>query len=73
MEKIQVGIYDNLTGQNIVRDASDEEIASLKAQSDATIALQAEADAKAQADAKAKSALLNRLGITAEEAALLLG
>jgi hypothetical protein len=69
----QIGIYDHESGEQIVREMTAEE------------ALQSDADAKAYADAKAalnadkatqateKAALLERLGITAEEATLLLG
>lgn len=56
------------TGEEITRDATAEEIA--QAQADAQLA-QAEADAKTEA-AAAKAALLERLGITEEEAKLLL-
>jgi hypothetical protein len=73
MEKIQIGIYDHSTGENIVRDATDEEIAELEAQRAASQAAEEDAVAKAEEDAVAKAALLERLGITAEEAALLLG
>jgi hypothetical protein len=73
MEKIQIGIYDHLTGENIVRDATDEEIAELEAERAASQAADDEAVAKAEQDAAAKQAILDRLGLTAEEAALLLG
>jgi len=54
---------------DLVRDATDEETATIDAQK-AVFATQA----KAEADkAKAKAALLDKLGITADEAALLLG
>jgi len=51
------------------RDATPEEMAQWKADKAAEIARQNELEAKASA----KAALLDRLGITAEEAALLLG
>jgi len=57
----------------IERDATEEELAQReadKAENDAKVAAE---KAKASADAKAKEALLERLGITVEEAALLLG
>ena len=57
------------TGELIERDATAEEIA--QAELDAANEIQAKAEAEAKAEAKA--ALLERLGITAEEAALLLG
>ena len=52
-----------------VRDATPEEIAEIEAMQAEKIAQ--EKDAAAKADAKV--ALLERLGITADEAALLLG
>lgn len=73
MTKLQIGIYNHITGENIVRDATDEEIAAIEAERAEIDAIKAEAVAKAEADAAAKQALLDRLGITAEEAALLLG
>ena len=57
------------TGEEILRDATPEE--TLQAQKDSEQA-QLEADAKAQAQAK-RQALLDKLGITEEEARLLLG
>jgi len=51
------------------RDMTAEEVAQLEADKAAEIARQNELEAKASA----KAALLDRLGITAEEAALLLG
>jgi hypothetical protein len=53
---------------DLVRDATPEEIEAIQAR-------EAEAVAKAEADAEkaaAKAALLDRLGITGDEAALLL-
>lgn len=66
--KPQFKIVNCITGEEIVRDATSEEIAQIETQ--------AENDAVAQAQAKAKeiakAALLNKLGITTEEARLLL-
>ena len=54
---------------DLVRDATDEEAAALDARK-----AKDEAQAKIEANkAKAKAALLDKLGITADEAALLLG
>ena len=72
MEKIQIGIYNHLTGENIVRDATSEEIAELEAQKAATEASKVEAILKAEEDAAAKQVILDRLGLTSEEAKLLL-
>ena len=52
-----------------VRDATPEEIAAIEARKAEAAAKEADAQAKAEA----KAALLEKLGITAEEAALLLG
>jgi hypothetical protein len=52
---------------DLVRDATPEEIAVIEAREAEAIKQQAEAEAKVTA----KAALLDRLGITAEEAALL--
>jgi hypothetical protein len=54
---------------DVVRDATIEEIAEIEARQAEAIA---EAEAKA-AKLQDKNALLERLGITADEAALLLG
>ena len=66
--KPQIKEYNCETGEEIVRDATTTEIAQMakdKAEADAR---QAEAIAKATA----RQALLTKLGITAEEAQLLL-
>jgi hypothetical protein len=63
--KIQIG--------ETVRDMTDSEIAEHK-QAFSDIETQAKAEAKAETErAKARQTLLDRLGITADEAALLLG
>jgi hypothetical protein len=65
LKKIEVNAS---TGETIERDYNEAEIA----QHEVGLAYEAELEAKAKADAKAKEALLKKLGITAEEAALLL-
>jgi uncharacterized protein (UPF0371 family) len=68
MTKLQIKEYNCQTQEEIIRDASNAEIEQMakdKAEADAK---KAEADAKAEA----KTALLNKLGITADEAKLLL-
>ena len=67
--KPQVKIVNCETGEEIVRDATAEEIAQMELDAANAIAAKAEADAKAAE----KQALLDRLGITANEAKLLLG
>ena len=64
-----VRIHDMETNEVIDREMNDAEFAQYEADQAAQIAAQAEAEAKATA----KTALLERLGITAEEAQLLLG
>ena len=67
MTKI-IGIYDHNTGEQNVREMNSEELAEAKR-------IEAEAEARLEAQAKAeadKAALLAKLGITADEAKLLL-
>ena len=69
----QVKIVNVATGEEIVRDANAEELAQIE--TDKVVAL-AETTARAEAEAakaEQRAALLERLGITAEEAQLLLG
>jgi len=68
MAKLQVKIYDCATGETIIRDESDAEESARIEQ----LKIDNKNKLKAQADAKAKAALLDKLGITEEEAALLL-
>jgi len=69
----QIGIYDHLTGETIVREMTADELAQREAEVAAW--LQAKADKQAEAEAKAaqRQALLDKLGITEDEARLLLG
>jgi len=73
MTNDKVTITDALTGETIEREMTDQE----QAQRNAFIAkIEAEEITKTAEDAAkaaTKQALLDRLGITAEEAALLLG
>ena len=64
----EIGIYDHTTGENLVREMTKDELADYKAGLEATAQAEA-AKAKAEAD---KAALLAKLGITADEAKLLL-
>jgi hypothetical protein len=66
--KPQVKIVNVETGEEIVRDATAAEIAQIKLDAENAVKLQEEIAAKT-AD---REALLNRLGITADEAKLLL-
>jgi len=68
MTKPQIKEYNCETGIETIRDATSAEIAQMakdKAESDAR-------KAEAETKATAKAALLSKLGITAEEAVLLL-
>ena len=68
MAKIMVKIVNASTGEEIEREANAEELKQIEADKVAANAKKEEAAAKETE----KAALLERLGITAEEAALLL-
>jgi len=68
MTKPIIRIHNSKTDEVIDREMTDAEFAAYKANQEAQDAKQAEAEAKATA----KAALLSKLGITAEEAVLLL-
>jgi phosphosulfolactate phosphohydrolase-like enzyme len=71
--KDKVSIYDHLTGETIVREMTDEEQAQRDSEVAAYLARK-EAEAQAAIEAQAKrQALLDKLGITEDEARLLLG
>jgi hypothetical protein len=63
-----IRIHDLATNQIVDREMNDEEMKQAAAEKLAYAAVKAEEEAKAAA----KAALLERLGMTAEEAALLL-
>jgi hypothetical protein len=69
---MQTSNHDVATGEVILRDLTDEEVTALQAKAAAKAAKELQAQAEAEAKAEAKAALLERLGITADEAALLL-
>lgn len=69
MAKPIIRIHNTATDEVIDREMNDAEFAAFEADQAAQAAKQAEAEAKATA----KAALLARLGITEEEARLLLG
>jgi hypothetical protein len=68
MTKPIIKIYDCETNETIEREMNDSEFAQWQADQATFLANKAEAEAKAQA----KAELLERLGITADEAKLLL-
>ncbi len=69
MTKPMIKIHNAETGEEIEREMNAAEFAQYKIDQDAAAALKVEETNKAEA----KAALLDRLGITAEEASLLLG
>jgi len=68
----KIGIYNHLTGENNVRDMTKEELADRNAEIAANLKTKSLLEAEAEANASAKSALLFKLGITEDEAKLLL-
>jgi hypothetical protein len=66
--KPQIKIVNCETGEEIIRDANAEELAQMAIDLENAVARKAEAEAKAAA----KAALLEQLGITEEQAKLLL-
>ena len=66
--KSQIKIFNCETNEEIIRDATTEEIAQIKLDSANALARKAEAEAKASQ----RQAILDRLGLTSEEASLLL-
>jgi hypothetical protein len=73
MSEVAMAIEVNCaTGEVIERPLTAAEIAQREADAAAAATAQAEEDAKAASDAVAKDALLTKLGITADEAKLLL-
>jgi hypothetical protein len=67
--KPQVKIVNATTGEEIIRDANAEEIAQMELDAANYAAQKAEADAKETA----KAAILNRIGLTADELKTILG
>ena len=67
--KPQVKIVNCETGEEIVRDANAEEIAQMELDAANAKAAKAEAEAKATA----KAAILDRIGLTADELKTILG
>jgi hypothetical protein len=61
----KIFIFNAATGEEVLRDMTTEEVAEVEAS-------KAISEANAEAQSNAKSALLEKLGITADEAKLLL-
>ena len=68
-----IKIINAETGEEVEREMTDEEQASRNLQVETYLADKAKKETEAAASAEAKAALLAKLGITADEAALLLG
>jgi len=66
--KLQITEFNCESGEQIVRDATTEEIAQMEIDSANAKAIKAESDAKAAQ----RQVILDRLGLTTEEAAILL-
>jgi len=73
MSKYFETIYDITTGITTKRDYTAAEVAEVEAVQAANAIIQAAEQAEAEATATQKAALLARLGITADEAKLLIG
>jgi len=69
----QITIHNAITGEIVTRDYNAAEIAQAKADQVADKIAKDEAAANATARAMARQTLLDKLGITADEAQLLLG
>ena len=67
--KLQVKIVNCETGEEIVRDANADEIAQMQLDGANAAAQKAEAEAKETA----KAAILDRIGLTADELKTILG
>ena len=67
--KPQVKIIDCETGEEIIRDANAQEISEIEARQAAKAEIQAEAEAKQVA----RQAILDRIGLTADELKTILG
>lgn len=70
---IEVTVLEDGTSEVIERDFTADELAQREADAAAALAAEQAAAADAAVKAAAREALLARLGITADEAALLLG
>jgi hypothetical protein len=68
-KKLQVKIVDVETGEEIVRDATADEIAQREADAAEAITRKAEAEAKQTQ----REAILDRIGLTADELKTILG
>jgi len=68
-----IKIIDAATGQEIDREMTDEELDQLKLDQEKAKADRAKEEAKAKAKEIAKAAILDRIGLTADELKTILG
>lgn len=73
MPRPSIVIHDAATGETVTREMTDDEYAQYEADQAAYAAAKAAEEAEAAAKQAARDALLARLGITEDEARLLLG
>jgi uncharacterized protein YwgA len=73
MTKYVEEIYDIQTGETTLRDLTKAEIDKLEKERSQHFAIIAATKAEAEAKAEARSVILDRLGLTDEEAKILLG
>ena len=72
MPRPSILIHNAATGETVTREMDDAELAQYEADQAASAAAKAAQESDDAAQATAKAALLKRLGITADEARLLL-
>ena len=70
---MKISIVDAQIGEVIERDMTAEELADFNAQNAVYAEQKAQEEAKKAAKAEAKAAILEKLGLTEEEAQVLLG
>jgi hypothetical protein len=73
MKNYTIATFDVSTNNLVVRDMTSEEVEQLKTDTEALTAKEAERQASLEVRAIERQAVLDRLGITAEEAQLILG
>jgi hypothetical protein len=73
MTKLQITIFDAITGENLQRDMSDDEIVAHKEQLKITANEQKQKEIETKAKEAAKAAILDRIGLTADELKTILG
>jgi ribosomal protein L14E/L6E/L27E len=73
MTKPMITIHNTETNEVVEREMTAAEFKIYEANQAAQVVAKAEAEAKAQAKETARQAILDRIGLTADEAKLLLG